>query len=150
MGSRKKQKRRNQKKRSQQLKTRFPPPKFLGRGGIAVLRGSETKMSEVLVEFLEPYSEHWKTEEELRKLLTLALVAWNAALFSGSKRSDFIQRMAQSFPPESRQDFHSIIQEMIKRKEAHFASNKRTILDYQVTMTPSGPHLVVLSTLDTA
>ena len=86
----------------------------------------------------------------LGKLLTLALVAWNAALFSGSKRSDFIESMAQAVPADARQDMRTIIEEMIQRKEAHFASHKRMIVDYQITMTPSGPNLAVISTLDIA
>ena len=37
---------------------------------------------------------------------------------------------------------------LIERKLTHFASNKRAIIDIQVTSTPTGPHLAVASTLD--
>jgi hypothetical protein len=35
---------------------------------IVVQPSGETKMSEVLVEFIEPYSQFWNTKEELNKL----------------------------------------------------------------------------------
>ncbi len=106
-------------------------------------------MSEVLLEFVEPYSEQWRTEEQLQKLLSVAVIAWNAALFAGRKRDEFIQQMVEGVPPAVRPDLRAIIEEMIQRKVTHFASNKRMIFDYQVTMAPSGPHLAVVSTLDT-
>lgn len=104
-------------------------------------------MSGVLLEFLEPYSEHWRTEEEFTKLVTVGLIAWNAALMPGNERELFLQDMVQEVPPEVRQDMRSIVDEMIRRKETHFAGNKRAIIGYQITMTPSGPHLSVISTL---
>lgn len=104
-------------------------------------------MSEVLMEFLEPSAEHWRTEEELQKLLTLGLVAWNGALLSGPEREVFIQDMAQALPPEARPDMRSIVEEMIRRKETYFAGNKRAILNYELTMTPAGPHVAVISSL---
>ena len=139
-------------KRQKDKRARRPPPGRtqhpLPDSGMMVLapRG-ETKMSEVLLEFLEPYSEHWSTEEGFRKLLTVGLVAWNAALLSGSKREQFLQDMVQALPAEVRADMRSIVEEMIRRKETHFAANKRAIIDYQLTMTPSGPHLSVISSL---
>ena len=39
------------------------------------------KMSDVLEEFVEPYLEFAETEEAYRKLLSVAVVAWNVALF---------------------------------------------------------------------
>ena len=41
-----------------------------------------------------------------------------------------------------------VIDEMVRRKEAHFASNRRMIINYDLTMTPTGPYLQVLSTFD--
>jgi hypothetical protein len=77
----------------------------------------------------------------------VGLVAWNAALMAGDKRERFLQDMVQAVPPEVRGDMRSIVEEMIRRKETHFAANKRAIIDYQLTMTPSGPHVAVISTL---
>ena len=79
MGGRKKKKKRSERKRHQRPQVRVPPgtPE-----GMTIVRPSpgQEKMSEVLLDFVEPYSEQWETAEELRKLLTLAVIAWNAAL----------------------------------------------------------------------
>ncbi|MCI0463952.1 MAG: hypothetical protein L0Z62_44025 [Gemmataceae bacterium] len=107
-------------------------------------------MSEVLMEFLEPYTKHWKTEEDLRKLLTLGIVAWNAALVTGSTRDELIQSTSEVIPPELRQGLRSILDEMIQRKESYFANNKRMIIDYELTMGPAGPYLSVISTLESS
>ena len=47
-------------------------------------------MSEVLLEFLKPYTGQWPSEEDLLKLLPLAILAWNAAILSGSQRAEMI------------------------------------------------------------
>jgi hypothetical protein len=115
---------------------------------VVVSPPGEVKMSEVLLEFLEPYDNLWKTEEQLHKLLTIAMVAWNAALVSGRRRDELLQGTLAALPPEARGDGRMLIEEMIRRKEAQFANIKRMVLDHQLTMTPSGPHLSVISTLD--
>jgi hypothetical protein len=147
MGSQRRKKKRKHKKLFEPLKTRLTQKGLLAGKQIVVQPSSEVKMSEVLLEFLEPYSEHWETEEELRKLLSLAIVAWNAALYSGSKRKEFIERMLEVVPPMVRQDMKAIIEEMIQRKEKDFASNQRMVVDYHLAMTTQGPHLSVASTL---
>ena len=38
-------------------------------------------MSEVLLDFIEPYTEEAQSEDEFRSLITMGLVAWNTALF---------------------------------------------------------------------
>jgi len=78
----------------------------------------------------------------------LGVIAWNAALLPGSKREDFLREMMQTVPPDVRSDMRVILAEMILRKELLFASNKRMIVSFDVTMTPAGPHLSVVSTFD--
>jgi len=160
MGSREKKKKREQKKREQKkreqkkraysLKPGFPLEGFPPGALIVAPPAGERKMSEVLLEFVEPYSEEWRTAEEVKKLLSVALVAWNAALYSGSKREQLIQQILEVVPPEVRSEMRAIIEKMIQRKVSHFASNRRMIVDYKVTMTREGPHLSVVSTLEIA
>ena len=97
---------------------------------------------------MEPYNFQWVTEEEYKKLLTLVMVAWNAAINSGNKRDEFTQRMVEIIPSVLRSDMRTIVAEMIQRKLTYFANNKRMILDFQVTMTPAEPHVFVASTAD--
>jgi len=147
MGSRKKKKKRDRKKRARPPKPILPQHR-LPEGTVIVETPAGTrKMSEVLLEFVEPYSDAWETDEELRKLLTLALVAWNAALMSGGVRDQFLQDMETAMPPEARPTMRAIVAGMIQRKLTHFASNTRSIIDFQVTPTPEGPHVSVASTL---
>ena len=56
---------------------------------VGVQSTGRVKMSEVLLDFIEPYTEEAKSEDEFRSLIAMGLVAWNTALFqrkSASKR----------------------------------------------------------------
>jgi hypothetical protein len=141
-----KRKKRKQRNLYESLKTELTKDVPLDGCKIVVQPSGETKMSEVLLEFIEPYSQYWKTKEELNKLLGVGVIAWNAALLPGNERKEIIENAVNVAPPEIRQDMKAIVEEMIQRKETHFAHNKRMIMNYQVTMTKEGPHVTVLST----
>jgi hypothetical protein len=113
---------------------------------VVFVPSGDVKMSEVLWEFLEPYADHWENEDQLRKLLNVGIIAWNSALFSGKERAEVIDDMLRRVPPGARQDMRDLIMPLIQRKDAHFSGNRRMIVDYQLTMQPSGPYLVVAST----
>src|SRR5579884_2183482 len=74
------------------------------------------KVSDVLMEFVEPYSAFWETEDQLRKLLSVALVAWNATVCDGEKAAALIRDTAQTLPADAQADFLGIVAEMIERK----------------------------------
>lgn len=151
MGSQKKKKKKKKRRKQERLlaplRAKLMEKGVLSGRQIVLQPSGETKMSEVLLDFIEPYSEQWETEEELDMLLSLGLLAWNAALFSGRKRRQFIKSLQQVVPPDVRRDMSLIIKEMIQRKDEHFAANRRMIVDFQLTMTSEGPHLSVASTL---
>jgi hypothetical protein len=107
------------------------------------------KMSEVLWDFLQPYVDTLRDDEALQKLLNLGIIAWNAAIVTGSKRDELIEGLMESVEPELRPGMRTILDEMIRRKDALFATNKRFILSLDLTMRPSGPYLQVVSTFDT-
>src|SRR5467141_3000028 len=91
MGSRKKKRKRGQNRRPRPLK-----PGLLLQGlhdDSVVIRTpvGEKKMSEVFLEFVEPYSDHWKTAEDLKKVLGVAVLAWNAALYPGPEREKLLR-----------------------------------------------------------
>jgi len=142
-----KRKKRKEKRLYESLKTELTKNVPLDGRKVVVQPSGETKMSEVLLEFIGPYSQYWKTKEELNKLLVVAVIAWNAALLPGNERKEIIENTVNVAPPEIRQDMKAIVKEMIQRKEMHFAHIKRMIMNYQVTMTKEGPHVTVLSTL---
>lgn len=84
-------------KKSKKAKRRNKPPRFRLMDRVAkkgFLQGrkvvfqpsGEVKMSEVLLEFVEPYKQFAQTEEAYRKMLTLAVVAWNASFLPEVER----------------------------------------------------------------
>ncbi|MBF0552497.1 MAG: hypothetical protein HQK60_18450 [Deltaproteobacteria bacterium] len=103
------------------------------------------KMSEVLLEYIEPYA--WETKEELYQLVSVAIIAWNAVLLSGDKRKDALEKMLNLLPAEIHDDVTVLIGAMIRRKEKYFAHIRRVIVNFHITMTKDGPHISVASTL---
>jgi hypothetical protein len=107
------------------------------------------KMSDVLESFVEPWMTSDMTVDAYRRLLTLGMAAWNAALLPADKRAAFIDDLAGSgkLSPASRTMFCSIIQEMIDRKQAFFAEITRAIISMELMDTGDEPYLSVASTL---
>jgi hypothetical protein len=143
---------RKKKDKKKALKHRFAKPTPPGgpedRPVVLFEPAGAVKMSEVLLDFLAPYEDQWETPNDLRRLATLAMVAWNAANATGKARADLLETAATSVPPELRDEFLTIILGMMQRKLMHFDGNKRMILDVKVTELPDGsPYLAVMSTL---
>ena len=148
MSSYKKQIALDKKRRRRQLRKKMGRSSFLpGDTAIVYDPPGAAKMSEALIEFIEPYRESATTEDELRKLLTMAIVAWNAALIAPAEREALIRKTEDGLPPDMRSDFRAILEPMILRKQQLFSDNRRAIIEYELTMRPAGPYLQVMSTL---
>jgi hypothetical protein len=115
---------------------------------LVVPHGGLVSMSAVLIDFMEINSQEWPDEEQLRKVILLGMVAWNAAIALGASREDLIQSTVATLPPEIRAEARVHLNALIKRKESLFPDNKRLMLDYKLTMGQSGPYIQVISTLD--
>jgi hypothetical protein len=107
----------------------------------------QVKMSDVLHEFIDPWIDMARTNEEMRKLLSTALVAWNAALLPEAERPVFLAEFTATLPPELAADFDAVIQEMIERKDRHFSQVRRKILAYELVPEGDDYHISVMSTL---
>ena len=105
------------------------------------------KMSEALSALVEPEWHLCPDEEAMRKLLTVGMAAWNAALVTGTERSALLESLAQEFPAESRQEFLQVIEPFIHRKEKLFPDIQRPILSFELTWASGKPYLTVLSGL---
>ena len=105
------------------------------------------KMSEVLLEFADPYIEYWDDEDHLNKILTLCVIGWGLAIMPIDQRGDLIEKTLKTLPEEARADGRALFEMMIDRKEMYFADNNRWIISHTLTMTPKGPHVDVVSTL---
>ena len=108
----------------------------------------QIKMSELLIEFIEPYEGLAQSEEDYRKLLSVGLVAWNAALYPLQDRRAMVDSIVEKAIPAVADDAKLIIDELIRRKDRHFSEIKRAMLSYVLTMTRGGPHVSVASTLE--
>ncbi len=112
------------------------------------------KMSDVLTAYVEPYVGMTDSPETYRKLLQLGTIAWNIALLPSQKRSQALDELLAQLPAtimqDWKQDLRKVIEELIARKDAHFADNHRAIVDFSLEETRDGYHLVVASTLATS
>lgn len=108
----------------------------------------EIKMSEVLMELIQPEWNTCANEDAMHKLLTLGIAAWNAALLRLEKREAFVDELATTLPADLRSTFRSVIEPLILRKEELFPHIKRPIFSYELTwLNPHEPHVTVLSGL---
>ena len=108
----------------------------------------EVKMSEVLTEFIKPYMKRVNTVDEHRKLLVIAVLAWNAAILPEEKRQEMVNALLANLQMPDDKDFRSIIEMMIERKMKHFAEIRRLIVNFELTDLGQRTHLSVASTLD--
>jgi len=143
-----KHKRKQRQEQFEHLKGKLEQGPFQGRE-IVIEPGGEVKMSEVLAEFVEPYRELGDTEDNYRKLLELAIAAWNASLLPEEGQQDMVDELFDKGMPtveeEVKTGLKEIVNMLIARKRAYFADCRRAIVDFELTDTGSGYHLTVAS-----
>ncbi len=100
-------------KKNNRNKDRLPKRLFKRVRGPVIPPGSRVvyeptgreKMSEVLDDFIEPYQEVADNEDSYRKLLNLAVLAWNAALLPEDQRRTAIdETLKVGLPGSSKED----------------------------------------------
>jgi hypothetical protein len=140
-------------------KDRLPRRMFNRARGPAIPPGSRVvyepegreKMSAVLEDFVEPFRDMAESHEEFNKLLGLGMLAWNAALLPEDKRRAMVADMlAAGFsraPAADRAAARQLIDALIRRKEEHFATNRRAIISFQLVDRGDDFHLSVAATL---
>ncbi len=150
----------SRKQRKNHRKTdRLPRRLFKQRRGLQLPPGAQVvyepagkeKMSAVLEEFIDPYVDMADDDEAYRKILSLGVLAWNAALLPLEKRQamldDTIKAGFAQASPRVQAEARTLIESMIHRKDEHFAANKRAIISFQLTGSGDDLHLQVASTL---
>ena len=103
------------------------------------------KMSEVIIEFLEPYQEYATTYEAQRKLTTVGLIAWNASLLSEDKARAMIDNIIKAQPRAVREEMVGVIEGLMERKKKHFAEYMRPVIDYHLADDGDEWHLSIAS-----
>ena len=104
-------------------------------------------MSEILIDFIDPYRDDTMSEFQLKTLIATGILAWNTAMLPQESRGEILDGAVRDAISEGAEEFREILSEMIERKQRYFAHVTSFLLGYHLTMTPDGPHLDVLSTL---
>ncbi len=66
------------------------------RGALKGAGGQEQKISQLLLEFIEPYREYASNDDELDKLICMGILAWNVALMPKEARAAKVEEVAAS------------------------------------------------------
>ncbi|HET6428788.1 MAG TPA: hypothetical protein VFJ30_10285 [Phycisphaerae bacterium] len=106
------------------------------------------KLSEVIIELVEPYMEAF-TPESVEMLIELGIVAWNLANLPPRQRRKTKAKTLRGFPGP-RRDVEAFLDELIERKESLFPEDRRFAMDYTYTPGKAGGYLQVLSAMDPA
>ena len=115
---------------------------------------AQQKMSEVILDFAEPFLEGIRDEESWETMIGFAILCWNIALTSEEEQekslSDRIAELVKSAKNDpSAADFLEVIGRLLlERKKALFPDNKRPILNYEIVGKGDSMTLLVTSALD--
>ena len=108
------------------------------------------KMSEVLIEYIEPFLAGTENYQEYSNFLKIAVMSWNMALVSEEKGQELLKTLfpGNSSDPEEIEDekeVQRIVKKLIKRKLKFFAEEKRFITDFKLTQNSGRFHISVAS-----
>jgi hypothetical protein len=109
------------------------------------------KMSEILLEFAEPFFEEADSLEDYRKVLMLAITAWNLSLLDAGSQKTELEKLSKMMRGKADASFlqklQSILKPMIDRKKERYFDTKRLVMDWDYIRSPTGAHLNVVSTV---
>jgi hypothetical protein len=112
------------------------------------------KMSEVLQAFVAPYLPLADTEDATRKLLALAVVAWNASFLTEEEQRKMVDDITSKVMPaatrEDKEDFRELMSTLVERKRTRFSEYTRRIISFELMDTGRDYHLSVVSTMEDA
>jgi hypothetical protein len=95
-----------------------------------VKRSAGRKVSEMLMEFAEPWLNEARTDDQRRTVIGMAVLAWNMAGIPEPERwEDVNQELAEML----REPGKTILKEMIARKLDLYSGEDRSLLDYEIT-----------------
>lgn len=111
---------------------------------------NQVKMSEVIMDFALPLLERAEKIEHKKKVIALAILAWNASLLPKDEQIDSINQIIRGLSISGSEELKylwQVLTTLIDRKRRFFSDNKRFILNYQISDLPTSFHLSVVSTL---
>ena len=108
----------------------------------------DAKVSAMLQEIIEPYRRDANNFSEYRKLVTLAIIAWNIAnipldqmLTSLDHHLDQLPRMTAT----EREDLRQITLDLVQRKIKLYPEVQHPIVNFEITQTQNKYHLAIAS-----
>jgi len=108
------------------------------------------KMSDVLDAFVAPYAGMAPTDDDLRKLFAVAIIAWNAAILGPDGQKEVLDAHTGRILPDAtdheRYLLRGFIERLIERKDTLFADNRRSIVSFELTTGADRAYLSVVST----
>ena len=133
MGASKKKERRKARNAQIDLAVRMAKDMSIPEGSVIVEPKGMDKMSEILIDFAEPLLELADNE---KAMLTLAMAAWNIAIFPEKVREAKIDEfVTKCFPPDDPQALEKIratVGMMVLRKLKLYPDNERILLGYEL------------------
>jgi hypothetical protein len=111
----------------------------------------DDKLSDLLGDFLAPYSQLAEDEQSYRNLLRIGIAAWNLALFPPEQHPALLDELVSperlAVDEAARAEMRALLEALVARKREHFAAERRYIVDFDLRRTEAGYQLAVASTL---
>jgi hypothetical protein len=104
-----------------------------------VVPQGQKKLSEVVLEFLDPYLSGDEAEKEFRAIVTLGVLAWNSVLLPRRQQQELRRKNSLELPPPVNEMF----EDMMRRRLNHFMHDPRLVVDFEISSTRTGLHLSV-------
>jgi hypothetical protein len=110
------------------------------------------KMSVILRKFVEPYLEYVDSEESYQKLITLAVMAWNASLLPEEDGKRMVDDIFGKGLPKGETELiaglREIVDALVARKKAYFSKYRRSIIEFDVVDLGDQYYISVASTIE--
>lgn len=110
---------------------------------------SARKLSEVVLEFAEPLTNAVEGTEDEEKAINMSILFWNASLLPNHEALDAMKPALDDIAKGDqtlKSEFHSMFSMMYDRKQKHYATDRRYIVDYSLEKNREGYYLQVAST----
>ena len=145
----KKRKRKQQARLRRKQRQRRPPGE---RSPFSLGAPAGVRMSDVLGRFVRPFEDQADGEEAYRRLLTLGVVAWNAAMVPDPDEreemvDEVIDKVVREEGPGGQTACEEIVNQLIERKKRYFAHYRRPIVSFVLEDMGDGYHLTVMSAI---
>ncbi len=111
----------------------------------------QERMSDVLTDFAEPLTSSARTDEDVRKAIGIAILAWNLALQAEEQQEELLRQAVRDLgeaagnDAETMEYFENLVRTLVIRKKALYPKNSRVILKYEITERGDDLHLLVTS-----